>query len=146
METYFKIYPERRPGSIGTNSALLRGYRARYEIINGELILKSIETLGLHGSWKKVLNNYFNKNIKVNTYTGELNLFNGEETGVYMAFTPIYENYIILEINEGNLVNVNNINCFEYLESIIQSYSDESYEYRYFTELLFKLYERKGKI
>jgi hypothetical protein len=141
METYFEIYPNRRPGSIGTNSALSRGYRARYEIINSELILMGIETMRLNGNWRKVSNNYFNNKMKVSTFTGKLNLFNGEITGVYMAFTPIYENYIILEINKGNFVNVYNINCYEYLESIIQLYSDESYEYGYFTGLLSKLYE-----
>jgi hypothetical protein len=143
METYFKINPNERPGIRGINSALERGYRAKFEIINNELILVDIEiTEYPKFDWKSVFSRYFNNNkIKVNTFTGRINIFNGKETGVYMAFTPIYENYIILNINEGNYIDEYNIDCFEYLESIIQLYQEESYEYKYFSKLLEELYK-----
>jgi hypothetical protein len=142
METYYNIYPNKRPGTIGRNSTLLRGYRAKYEIINSELILIDIEVMRMNGSWNSVFNRYFKKKIKVDSYTGKINLFNGEITGVYMAFTPIYEKYLILEIRNGNCIAENEINCFEYLQSLIQSSLDGSYEQNYFINLLEKLNNR----
>ena len=143
METYFEIYPSRRPGRIGRNSALDRGYRARYEIINNELILIDIETMRLNGNWRKISNRHFKNRIKINIFSGKINLFNGERTGIYMAFTPIYENYIVLNIIEGHMISIDNINCFEYIESIIKNYSEDSFEHNYFSRLLNELYERK---
>jgi hypothetical protein len=142
MEDYFEIYPNRRPNSIGQNSALKRGYRAKYEIINNELILIYIETMKINGDWKKVSDKYFNNKIKIDAFTGKINLFNGERTGVYTAFTPIYEKYKILDINKGNCVDVYDINCYEYLQSLIQSFQKESYEYEYFTKKLEELNKR----
>jgi hypothetical protein len=139
METYFEIYPNRRPASMGTNSALTRGYRAKYEIYNNELILVNIEIMRANGNWRIVDNRYFQNRMKVNTYSGKINLFNGERTDVYIGFTPIYRNYIILEVLEGSIINIYNVNCFEYLESIIQSYPEGSYEYKYFSEKLIEL-------
>jgi hypothetical protein len=143
METYFEIYPNRRPGIRGINSALLRGYRAKYEIINGELILLNIETMRMNGNWRIINNNYFRNRMKVNTFSGKINLFNGRITGVFMAFTPIYENYIILEIQNGNLIREYEESCYEYVQSIIQSYPNGSYEQDYFTGLLEQLNNRK---
>jgi hypothetical protein len=142
METYFNIYPNKRPRTIGSNSALLRGYRAKYEIINNELILIDIEVMRMNGNWSSVFNRYFSKRIKVETFTGKINIFNGETTGVYMAFTPIYENYIIFEIKNGNYITKYEINCYEYLQSIIQSFTNGSYEQNYFINLLEKLNNR----
>jgi len=141
IETYFEIYPNRRPGSMGANSALLRGYRAKYEVINNEIILLDIEIMELNGKWRRVNNKYFNNRLKINTFSGKINLFNGEITGVYIGFTPIYENYIMLEVNEGNIVNVYNVNCYEYLELLIQLCSKESYQYEYLTSKLKELNE-----
>jgi hypothetical protein len=142
MESYFIIYPTRRPGITGINSALYRGYRAKYQIINNELILIDIEIMR-NGNWRSLINRkYFRNRIKINTYTGKINLFNGNNTGVYMAFTPIYENYIIIEINEGNIENIYNISCYEYIESIMNKYSNDSYVYEYFNGLLVELNRR----
>ena len=143
MESYFELYPNRRPGMTGLNSALLRGYRAKYEMINNELILMSIETMGISGNWRIVKNNYFRNRIKVNTYSGKINLFNGRKTGVFMGFTPIYENYIILEIESGNLIREYEENCNEYIQSIIQSYPNGSYGQNYFIGLLEQLNNRR---
>ena len=142
MEDYFEIYPNRRPGIIGRNSALRRGYRAKYGIINNELILIYIEIMKINGDWKKVSDRYFNNRVKIDAFTGEINLFNGERTGVYMAFTPIYEKYKILDINKGDCIDVYDINCYEYLQLLIQSFHEESYEYEYFTGILEKLNKR----
>jgi len=139
METYFRIYPNRRPGTQGINSALLRGYRAKYEIINNELILMNIETMRNNGNWRIVDNrNYLNR-IKVSTFSGRINLFNGRITGVFIGFTPIYENYIILEFENGNFIREYEESCYEYLQSIIQLYPNGSYEQNYFIGLLEQL-------
>jgi hypothetical protein len=144
METYFEIYPNRRPKSIGKNSALLRGYRAKYEIINNELVLIEIQTKKLNGNWKIVNNRYFRNKPKINTFSGRINIFSGETTGVFMAFTPIYESYIILEIKDGNFIREYEENCYEYLKSIIQSFPNGSHEQNYFIGLLEKLNKKNN--
>jgi hypothetical protein len=78
METYYKIYPYRRPLRIIRNTALWRGYRARYEIMNNELILIGVQTLRLNGEFGRLSK----KRMKVKTFSGKMNLFNGEHTGV----------------------------------------------------------------
>jgi hypothetical protein len=142
MESYYENYPNRRPGSIGKNTALVRGYRAKYEIINNELFLIDIEIMR-NGNWKSVFNRYFRNIIRVNMYTGKINLFNGEMTWVFIGFTPIYENYIIIDVIEGNINNIYNNSCYEYLESLIQSYPIGSHEREYFIEKLSELNKRK---
>jgi hypothetical protein len=139
LETYYEMYPYKRPLKKVTSSALWRGYRARYEIINNELILTGIQMLGLNGEFSRI----DKRRMKVKTFTGKVSLFNGESTGVWMGFTPIYENYIVFEINEGKIINIYNNNCYEYLESIIQLYPAGSYEFECFTKKLTELHERK---
>ena len=128
METYFKIYPDKRPENTGTSSALNRGYRAKYEIINNEIILMDIEIeifdIDLVNQifniyWQSALEKNIGNRIKVNTFTGKINLFNGKETGVYIGFTPIYEYYKILEIENGYFITEYDENCYEYLQSLI---------------------------
>ena len=144
METYFEIYPNRRPSRRNINSALLRGYRATYEIINNELILINIETMKFNGNWIQINNRHFRNNIKINTFSGKIHLCNGESTGIYIGFTPIFENYIVLSIIDGTVVDFFEINCIEYLESLIQLSSEDSYSYWYYTRILNSLNELKG--
>jgi hypothetical protein len=145
MESYFKKF--KVPADIALNrdrmrnSALLRGYRAKYEIINNELILTSIETMARTGS--NFIRVPFSR-TKITTYTGKIYLPNGESTKVWMGFIPIVEKYIVLDINEGNLINTYSVNCCEYIEAMIQLYSDASEEYKgYLTGLLSELRERE---
>jgi len=144
IESYFEIYPNVRPGNRNRNlnSALLRGYRARYEIINNELILINIETMGSNGNWIIINNRNIRNRIKINTFTGRIGIPNGGITWVFIGFTPIYENYIILEIENGDLKLVYNENCYEYLQSILKLHENESREYNYILRKLEELYNR----
>jgi hypothetical protein len=150
MESYFRRwgipFGRKMPWSIALNrankhglrnTALRRGYKAKYEIINNKLILTSIETLRLFsGDFRRV---FYNRR-KINTYTGKIHLPNGEFTGVRMGWNGIFENYIVLDINKGNLINARPINCYEYLESMIQLYPNDA---SYLTGLLSELRERE---
>jgi hypothetical protein len=109
--------------------------RYKYEIIDNELVLISIEIMRTNGNWTIVNDNNFRNRMKVDMFSGRINLFNDGMTGVFMGFTPIYENYIILEIDNGNLIREYEENCYEYLQSIIQSYPNGSYEQNYFIGL-----------
>jgi hypothetical protein len=148
METYFKVHPDKRPENTVTNSALDRGYRAKYEIINNELILIDIEiwisdidieAQRFNFYWQSVLEKYFGNRIKMNTFTGNIYLFNGEETGVYRGFTPIYEYYKILEIENGNFIKGYDQDCYEYLQLLIQSSQNGSYEQNFLKKILVEL-------
>jgi len=142
LESYFELYPNRRPGRVGINSGLIRGYRARYEISNGELILINIEVMRYGNNWRQVKNRHFRTGMKISTFSGIINLFNGEMTSVFLGFTPIYDNYIIIEIFEGNVVKIYEVNSVGYLELIRASYLEGSSEYRYISDKINELRER----
>ena len=80
--------------------------------------------------------------MKISTFSGIINLFNGEMTSVFLGFTPIYDNYIIIEIFEGNVVKIYEVNSVGYLELIRASYLEGSSEYRYISDKINELRER----
>jgi len=148
IETYFKVHPDKRPENTGTSSALDRGYRAKYEIINNELFLIDIEieifdidivNQRFNVYWQSVLEKYFGNRIKMNTFTEKIYVFNGKETGIYIGFTPIYEYYKILEIENGNYITGYDEDCYAYLQSLIQSFQNGSYEQNYYIKILEEL-------
>ena len=141
MESYFAVHPTSLLPVYPENSALKRGYRAKYEIVNNELILIDLEIMRDNGKWRSVFKRYFgNKTpVKVDTFTGKINIFNGKETGVYMAFTPIHESYIIINIDAGNYIDEYNQSGAEFLQSVIRSCQAGSYEHEYFSNLLEEL-------
>jgi hypothetical protein len=109
IETYFKIHPDKRPETTETSSALDRGYRAKYEIINNELILIDIE-------------------IEIFDIDIEKRIFN-----------TYYEYYKILEIENGNFIKEYDQDCYEYLQSLVQSSQNGSYEQNYYIKILEEL-------
>jgi len=110
MESYFKKYPDKRPkGAI--SSACWRGYVATFEIKNNQLYLKDIEVefwnKGKINS-KSVLNKLFPKQemIKIDWFTGLLIIPYGEivdQAYLSLDYGSLYEHYILLEIENGNL-------------------------------------------
>jgi len=145
LKTYFDIHPNRRPRNAGTVSALWRGYRATFEIINNELILIDIEVMRLfRDDFRSVFRRRFRNRMKVDTFTGNLNLIDGEMTWLFIGFTPIYENYVVLEIVNGNLIAVHTMTAYEYLQSRIRSLPGGSDMQNRFIELLDVLLEKQN--
>jgi hypothetical protein len=125
LEPYFSIYPEKRPKNEIQSSNLWRGYRATFEIVNKELLLKDIEIVIFTGNipdnfkfeWKSILNEYINDVdiLKINWFTGLLIIPYGKLINyVHMGYESIYENYIILEIKNGFFLKEYRINYKEY--------------------------------
>jgi len=102
MEEYFEKYPDKRPKSDVTSTALWRGYVATFEIQDGQLYLKDIEIEistkvkndRYEYSWKSVLNEVFpNQDLVKMDWV----------TGLLVLYTSDYEQYILLEVDKGDL-------------------------------------------
>ena len=115
MEGYFKTHPDKRPSgsSYVSCTALWRGYVATYAIKENQLYLKDIgiqdgeksNGRGVHSTiWKSVMNEVFpnQKLVKINWVTGLFVLPVGKWIYDPLIFGK-YENYIILEIENGIL-------------------------------------------
>jgi len=139
LEGYYARYPEQRPARTGLNSALERGYRATYELAGTTLMVVDLEIMEPRGTWKSVFAQRFKERMKLSTYTGTINLFNGNMTGVYMGFTPVYESYIMLEIERGMCTAMYNVNAYEYLRHLMETFKDVSSRYEYLMEVLEEL-------
>jgi len=124
LEAFFEKNPDLRPKCEITSTALWRGYIATFEIQDSQLFVKDIvimdeDTLSdpHKTTWKSVFNQVFpnQKHIKVDWMKGLLVIPNGELVNyVHMGYASIYENYILLEIDKGNLIHEKNIKSEEY--------------------------------
>ena len=104
--------------------ALWRGYVATFEIQDNQLFVNDISIEvddTLNGSdktkWISALNQVFpgQKQIKVDWMTGLLVIPNGKLVNyVHMGYASTYKNYIILEIDKGNLVQEKRMSLKEY--------------------------------
>jgi len=113
LESYFAQYPDKRPKSNITFSALWRGYVAMFEIIDNQLFLKDIEikiyTKNEKGmdesSWKSVLNEVFPNQelVKMDCFMGLLVLPYEEKNYAHREYDLPKEHYILLEIDKGKL-------------------------------------------
>ena len=114
LESYFEKYPDKRPEGDIMSTSLWRGYVATFEIIDNQLFIKyiniEISTKDEKGndkySWKSVLNEVFPNQelVKIDWMTGLLVLPYGKIVNyVHMGYASTYENYILLEIDKGNL-------------------------------------------
>lgn len=115
MEDYFEKFPDRKPKTTIMSSALWRGYVATFEISEKSLMLKdiSIEVSKKSGKnsfdteWKSVLAEVVpdKKPLKIDWFTGLLVIPFGEIVNyVHMGYGSTYENYILLEISNGDFV------------------------------------------
>jgi hypothetical protein len=130
LETYFEKNPNKRPirnvgGVIVQSSSLWRGYLATFEIKDSTLFVKDVQILYSDSSdgnshvskWKSVINEVFHERqeMKANWFSGLLVLSYGKLINyVHMGYASTYENYILLEINEGVLKKVKHFNSIEY--------------------------------
>ncbi len=114
LEPYFEKFPDKRPKSEIMSTALWRGYVATFEVRDNQLFLKDIE-IQCHDTtskesfsikWRSVINDVFpdQNNIKIDWFTGILVIPYGELVNyVHMGYGSTYENYILLEFEQGNL-------------------------------------------
>ena len=125
LESYFEKYPNKKPQSGMISSALWRGYIATFEIKNNQLLLKDIEIQVYDTSNEKeykltqvsVINKVFPNNeiVKIDWMTGLLVLPYGKIVNyVHMGYASTYENYILLEINKGNLIQARDFTGKQY--------------------------------
>lgn len=125
LEVYFEKYPDKRPQSDITSTALWRGYIATFNVIDNQLFLKDIEIQyqdttceeSDNFKWKSVINEVFpnQKDIKIDWLTGLLVMPHGKLVNyVQMGYGSTYEEYILLEIDKGDLKKEMKFNCNEY--------------------------------
>lgn len=125
LESYFEKNPDKRPKGGVMSTALWRGYVATFEIRDSLLYVKDIQiqywdTIDKkkhNTKWKSVLNEVFpeQKEIKVDWLTGIIVLPYGDLVNyVHMGYGSTYENYILLEIDSGNLKKEKHLKYKEY--------------------------------
>jgi len=124
LESFFENNPNLRPKSDIMSTALWRGYIATFEIQDNQLFVKDIvvmnedTTTSTHKTtWRSVFNQVFpnQKQIRVDWLTGLLVIPNGKLVNyVHMGYASTYENYILLEIDKGNLIQEKNMKSKEY--------------------------------
>lgn len=151
LEPYFEEYPEKRPEPEYTSSALWRGYVAFFEIRDNQLFLYDIKKGEFNRStnrtkWLSVFNEVFPDQVCVKSewFTGLLVLPSGNPVkDADRGFFFLYEHYVVLEINEGNLIKEKNFYCKEYEEFEERQYQAVigTEEYRKMRDLL----QERGK-
>lgn len=114
LEAYFEKNPNKRPKSGIMSTALWRGYVATFEVKDNQIFLKDIEIKyqdttskeSYNYKWRSVKNEVFpdQKDIKIDWLTGLLVIPNGELVNyVHMGYGSTSKNYILLEIDKGDL-------------------------------------------
>ncbi len=125
LESYFEKNPDKRPKGGIMSTALWRGYVATFEVKGSQLFLKDIEiqyndTASKESypfKWRSVINEVFpgNEQVKIDWLTGLLVIPHGKLVNyVHMGYGSTYKNYILLEIDKGNLKNDKRFNYKEY--------------------------------
>ena len=113
LEKYFDQFPGKRPADSMSSTALWRGYIATFEIYGKKLCLKDIivekraDSTGYAIKKVSVFKEIFGNvdRFDCSFYTGLLVIPHGEIVNyVHMGYASTYENYILLEINNGDFV------------------------------------------
>ena len=124
LEAYLSVNPDKRPRSNLVSTALWRGYVATFEIVNNELYLKDIKIVISTGDtliteWVSVLLEFLDgqPNLKIDWFSGLLVMPYGRLINyVHMGYGSTYENYILLEIENGNFIRENRMHYLEYVQ------------------------------
>ena len=122
LESYFKKHPDKRPKTKGMSTGLWRNYIATFEIKNNQLYVKDIKIRVFDSkspgeTYKSIISQVFpnQKSIKADWDSELLEV----ATGKYIEVEPLiygkidYENYLILEINRGNVLRALHLNYKE---------------------------------
>lgn len=121
LETYFEKFPDKRPKGGAFSTALWRGYVATFEVVENQLFLNKIEVRVLQPTTgkaseaviKNVISEVFPNQdmVKVDWLTGILVLPYGRLMNyVHMGYGSTYKKYVLLEFNDGNLINEKRFN------------------------------------
>ncbi len=113
LESFFEKHPERKPRGGVMSTALWRGYVATFEVRDGQLFLKDIEiqvqdstSTDFDTVWKSVRAKVFpnQAEIKIDWLSGLLVIPHGKLVNyVHMGYGSTYENYILLEVDKGDV-------------------------------------------
>ena len=125
LEKYFDQFPEKRPAATMSSTALWRGYVATFEIYGKKLCLKDISIEKRVDStsyeikkvsvFKAIFGNI--DRFDCSFYTGLLVIPNGEIVNyVHMGYASTYQNYILLEINNGDFVKSKSFDYKQYTD------------------------------
>ncbi len=118
LEEYFDRNPDKRPKSGAKLSSLWRGYVATFEVKDNQLFLKNIECFGCKSNGSSsVMNEVFPNQIevKIDWLTGLLVIPHGKPVNyVHMGYASTFKNYILLEINKGDLKKEKHLKYKEY--------------------------------
>jgi len=130
LNEYFKRHPEKWPRPTVVSTGLWRGYIATFEIRNNELFLKDIEVEAYTEENKYSTNSILSEflagkpELKIDWFSGLLIIADGKMIEyVHMGFGSIYENYILIEIKNGNFVKETRMNHIEY-----KQFQDKQFE------------------
>jgi len=134
LETFFAKNPDLKPKTEVMSSALWRGYVATFEIRDNQLYVKDIEIQYFDKTdennsttkWKSVLKEVFpnQTDIKVDWISGLIILPEGELVEyVHMGYGSLYENYILLEMENGKLLKEKKLDYKEY-----EKYTERQYK------------------
>ena len=129
LEVYFKEHPKKRPEGDVSSTALWRGYIATFEIQNDVLILKDLqievyehqegrEAWAPNTALKSVLKEVFPEEdtIKIDWCTEILILPSGRiQKYVHQGYASSFEQYVLLEVKEGSLVEAKTFDYEGYL-------------------------------
>jgi hypothetical protein len=108
LEPYFKKYPERNPKDEDKRcSANWRGYKAVFEVSNGEIVLKDVYEDACSRSTVSQMTKAVpdGKPLKIDWYSGVLASMNGKNRGdsYSVGFLYSFEKYSLFEIDKGRL-------------------------------------------
>jgi hypothetical protein len=126
LDPYFKIHPEKLPKIGIVSTGLWREYIATFKLTDNQLFVEDIQILSsVENTYKSVLNEIFpNKRfIKANWFSGLIVVAYGNATTKAVGWT-IYENYVVLEVNNGNTVKEKQFNYNQYEE-----FKDEQFKF-----------------
>ena len=116
LEPYFEKYPDKRPKTKSSCTGLWRHYVATYEIKNNQLYLIDIQTMIVNKSgsftYKSVINKIFpnSKTTKAVWFTGVMVVCYGKIIEYETFDHAVYENNILIEVENGNVIKETRIN------------------------------------
>lgn len=125
LEPYFAKFPERKPKNGIMSSALWRGYVATFEFLDNSLFLKDVqikvqknsESRSFETEWKSVISEVLpnKEKLKIDWLTGILVIPHGKIVNyVHMGYASTYENYVLLEVENGDLKKTKEFDYKEY--------------------------------
>jgi hypothetical protein len=151
MEDYFEKFPDKKPKTEIMSSGLWRGYVATFEIVENKLFLKDIQIMvskktadkSFEIDWKSVLKEVVQEKdkLKIDWFSGLLVVPHGKLINyVHMGYGSTFENYILLEIFNGNFIKAKEFGYENY-----EKFKERQFRAFKLTEEYKQLIERERK-